>query len=394
LPCIGRNPKDIGIHPEAQGLPTTQKAVVNAIMQSGVANDIANGYRVVSMDNRYQCPELAVGLRDRCKVLSTGTCRKNRKGWPVEMLNMGKAGVIRGTSTIVYDYANELMCMQWRDNKVVNCCTTLLDTGLATATRREGAKLLSLTVPAPLKHYHKYMGGVDRGDQRRMHLGGFARKAHFKKWYKKAFFAVLDCMLVNAFTAWTLSAKEIRDRASLSRHEFYMYVTHSLLQYGREDDKKKEGFRRTSSQQGEACVLMKKKGRGRRCCVCRLDAGYGRDLDSIYKKVVWCDTCKNHVHDECLPTGKIRKLHDIFSAGKGSNSKQLSCHEILKSEEGKVIWTVGGSKRNGVMTSHSIVQQLKNYYRGRQFLRDEGSTCNGSNSTTTRTESHEDMVTL
>ena len=29
------------------------------------------------------------------------------------------------------------------------------------------------------------MFGVDKGDQIRAHGGGFATKAHFKKWYKK-----------------------------------------------------------------------------------------------------------------------------------------------------------------------------------------------------------------
>jgi hypothetical protein len=31
------------------------------------------------------------------------------------------------------------------------------------------------------------MFGVDKGDQMRVHGGGFATKAHFKKWYKKQF---------------------------------------------------------------------------------------------------------------------------------------------------------------------------------------------------------------
>lgn len=57
----GRNASNVGIHPPCINLPTTMKAVVNAIVKSEIhkgSNDV-NGYRVVSLDNRYQCPQLA-----------------------------------------------------------------------------------------------------------------------------------------------------------------------------------------------------------------------------------------------------------------------------------------------------------------------------------------------
>jgi hypothetical protein len=57
----GKNASNVGIDPECMHLPTTMKAVLNAIVKSGLgkgSNDV-NGYRVVSLDNRYQCPQLA-----------------------------------------------------------------------------------------------------------------------------------------------------------------------------------------------------------------------------------------------------------------------------------------------------------------------------------------------
>lgn len=57
----GRNDFNIGIAPEFQNLPTTMKAVLNAVSKSGIcsgSNDV-NGYRIVALDNRYQCPQLA-----------------------------------------------------------------------------------------------------------------------------------------------------------------------------------------------------------------------------------------------------------------------------------------------------------------------------------------------
>ena len=57
----GKNPHNVGVPPLLRNLPTTMKAVVNAIEKSQVnlgCND-TNGYRVISLDNRYQCPQLA-----------------------------------------------------------------------------------------------------------------------------------------------------------------------------------------------------------------------------------------------------------------------------------------------------------------------------------------------
>jgi hypothetical protein len=57
----GRNSSNVSIDEKCRNLPTTMKAVVNAVIQSGLSkgsNDV-NGYRVVSLDNQYQCPQLA-----------------------------------------------------------------------------------------------------------------------------------------------------------------------------------------------------------------------------------------------------------------------------------------------------------------------------------------------
>jgi hypothetical protein len=57
----GRNAANTGIDPLCVNLPTTMKAVVNAIIKSELSkgsNDV-NGFRVLSLDNRYQCPQLA-----------------------------------------------------------------------------------------------------------------------------------------------------------------------------------------------------------------------------------------------------------------------------------------------------------------------------------------------
>ena len=60
---------------------------INAVIKCRL-DDGVNGARHLTMDNRYQCPELAVVLRERFNVLSTGTTRSNRTGWDSKLMNL------------------------------------------------------------------------------------------------------------------------------------------------------------------------------------------------------------------------------------------------------------------------------------------------------------------
>ncbi len=72
----GKNTNNAHIVEEAWSLPTTQKAVVNVIVKSGISND-PFGKRELYMDNRYTAPELFVLLREKYQILCCGTIRNN-----------------------------------------------------------------------------------------------------------------------------------------------------------------------------------------------------------------------------------------------------------------------------------------------------------------------------
>ncbi len=55
----GKNKANIGIAKEIFHLPTTQKALVNSVLQSKLHNK-PNGYKVIFSDNCYTCAEVAV----------------------------------------------------------------------------------------------------------------------------------------------------------------------------------------------------------------------------------------------------------------------------------------------------------------------------------------------
>jgi Transposase IS4 len=92
--------------------------VVNAVLATNMHREV-HGARHISLDNRYQCPELALLLRQKFKILSTGTCRKNRKGWDRTVMNLEKKQQ-RGTYKFSIDKDNKVLCCQWVDSKVVN----------------------------------------------------------------------------------------------------------------------------------------------------------------------------------------------------------------------------------------------------------------------------------
>ena len=60
----GKNTNNAHIAEEAWSLPTTQKAVVNAVVKSGIGND-PFGKCELYMDNRYTNPELFVLSREK-----------------------------------------------------------------------------------------------------------------------------------------------------------------------------------------------------------------------------------------------------------------------------------------------------------------------------------------
>ncbi len=75
----GKNLENIGIPEEITKLPSTQKAVVNSIIQSKIGKD-PNGVRRLFMDNRYTSASLFVLPREKFDILCAGTTRMNRVG--------------------------------------------------------------------------------------------------------------------------------------------------------------------------------------------------------------------------------------------------------------------------------------------------------------------------
>jgi hypothetical protein len=98
--------------------------------------------------------------------------------------------------------------------------------------------MVHLTVEKALRFYQKFMDAVDCCDQYCECGGGFARKSHYKKWYKKTYFAVLDVMLLNVLFAWNMSAKGNPElgRLQVKKAQFYAAVAEEMIAFSNEDN--------------------------------------------------------------------------------------------------------------------------------------------------------------
>jgi hypothetical protein len=144
------------------------------------------------------------------------TCQMNHRGFPFENRNSLK---VRGDYVLKYNACNRLLCGQWHDSKVVNFVSTLNHATIATVQRQIGSVKQDFQCPAILTKYQQDMGSIDRSDQMQMQGGGFSNHNHFKKWYKKVYLAILDCMLINSYLACNKSIGSNPMRHQLTRYD-------------------------------------------------------------------------------------------------------------------------------------------------------------------------------
>ena len=69
----------------------------------------------------------------------------NRVGWSHESMNLSVKRHDGRVSKCLCDKTNKLLAIQWVDNKVINCISSLEDVGLVPVQRRKGSVMLNLT---------------------------------------------------------------------------------------------------------------------------------------------------------------------------------------------------------------------------------------------------------
>jgi Transposase IS4 len=275
----------------------------------------------------------------------------------------------RGTSKLSADKQNRVLAMQWVDSKVVNMVTTYCDTSLGSVKRFVGPIRMTIPCPRGMIRYQDTMYAVDKGDQKRAHFGGFSVKAHFKKWYKKQFLGILDCMLMNGHVGWNMSAEEkkSRGRNELKRHEYMMSVAESMLDYKEEPlpllSPKRSASLTAASMEGHLAMEMKTSG-GSRCIVCRLECSKGLNSQlgevGLKASLSECAKCLVTAHNTVF-RDSTRQIHRM------DRFKNMTCFQILHSMEGLELWPMRQPLNHTkgprcLKTSHPIYKELRVFY--------------------------------
>ena len=169
---------------EAGNLPAGTKVVMKLMELL-----LGQGYNVF-LDNWYTSPDLFVRLPKE-KINAYGTVRLYHKNIPrdigTEKRNKGDISVRSS--------AQNIMALIWKDKKDVKMLSTMHNSEIIKTDKKDknGNPIFK---PKCVLDYNKGMGGVDRSDQV---SATYRSTRKYVKWYKKAFFYILDMSSKNAF---------------------------------------------------------------------------------------------------------------------------------------------------------------------------------------------------
>ena len=236
----------------------------------------------VYMDNYYTSPQLFSDLR-ATGFGACGTVRLNRRGLPEAV----KENVRKGETKAIHMDATMLL-IKWMDKRAVTALTTIhpdREVAVERRSRRAVGGRETVMKPHTRVEYNRYMGGVDVADQLLSYYGFGHRTV---KWWRRAFFFLLDMAVVNSYILYTVQNPDKRRR--LTHEQFRVTLATDLLHAASVDpgtESDHHGPRRQSLQptarlterhfpitvgkssagrplQRDCSVCSRKKGRGRK----------------------------------------------------------------------------------------------------------------------------------
>ena len=322
-------------------------------------------------------PQLFALMLTSYNLRAVGTCKANRIGFDLDKLNMDKL-CERGIFVRKVDSRLGMVMTRWKDSKILQIISTVMQPGIGEVRRRQGATVLRVKCPNDVIMYQNNMGGVDRGDQHRVVGAGFANVAHFKKWYKKVFLGIADFSLLQTFTAWNLSAvapeREVRGgvpkRNKMIKWEFYSVVAEEMMTYCSSEDDVRQDNKRKMDGHVPIAITKNMGFIAPTCMICSMEEGVMRNvLGYNHKKArsfsrrishlsVCSDpNCKVMCHSCCPEEAKVNQLPQ-FSG--------MTCFEIAHQEQCKTLFVEvnrKGHKYIRSITKHSVVTQLSKLYQ-------------------------------
>ncbi|KAJ8381080.1 hypothetical protein SKAU_G00018580 [Synaphobranchus kaupii] len=188
---------DFSVYTGKQKSPTgkglSHDAVINLLTPY-----LVTGYQVY-VDNWYTSTALFQELHGM-RFGACGTCRENRKGYPVTKVNDMPRNAERGT--VKWIRQGQTLYVKWMDTGEVKMCSTFHmafqgDTTVRNVGNTDGTwTSCRVPIPVSVREYNKFMGGVDLSDAL---LKYYSIRQKTMKWYKALLFHFIDVAVVNGF---------------------------------------------------------------------------------------------------------------------------------------------------------------------------------------------------
>ena len=183
-------------------------------------NLINQGFKLF-MDNFYN----SFGLSERLLQLGTHTCGTLRvdRGEPKAISKATTSNMEVGD--VVVRHKNDIMCLAWRDKRIVQMISTIGDDKMIEITVRKRGHPDGVPKKKPhcIVLYNASMGGVDKLDQCVKYYP-FTRKS--VKWTKKFIFYLFQIAMYNSFVIYK---EKITQRKCKSLYEYILAITESYI---------------------------------------------------------------------------------------------------------------------------------------------------------------------
>ena len=201
-------------------ISTGENGMTHAVVMKLVSPLKDRGHHVYT-DNFYTSPCLFSELRES-GFGACGTLRINRRGLPPAI----KQKIRKGEKKVI-KLDRSLIAIKWHDKRVVTILTTIHGGGNSNVQRRSRhapGGVETVSKPTAIVEYNKYMGGVDTADQLLSYYGFSHRTV---RWWRRAFFFLLDMAVVNSYVLYCQDHPEKKGR--LTHEQFRVQLATNLL---------------------------------------------------------------------------------------------------------------------------------------------------------------------